>query len=80
MFYAAVNRYATGVSVGFANTWGVIGFATKKARDNFVNHAKDMATRPIKYDEIRIYGGKPGEVELFDDSCKKSAVDYWDSI
>lgn len=55
MFYAAINSYATPTSTGFANTWGVLVFATKSARDTFVDSCDDMATRAIVRKEIKEY-------------------------
>lgn len=66
MFYAAINSYATETSVGFANTWGVIGFATKAQRDEYVAEAEDLATKGIKAGEIRNYGGKAGHISFYD--------------
>ena len=66
MFYAAVNSHATETSIGFSNTWGVLGFATRQMRDAYVKHAKDLATKAITSNEIRTYGGKPGQVSFYD--------------
>lgn len=66
MYYAAINSYSTDTSVGFANTWAVIGFATKAMRDAYVERATDLATRAIKAAEIREYDGKPGQVPHYD--------------
>jgi len=66
MHYAAVNSYATQASVGFSNTWSVIGFATKTMRDAYVRRATDLATRAIKISEFRKYGAKRGEVSYYD--------------
>lgn len=66
MFYAAVNSYATETSMGFANTWGVLGFATSQMRDAYVQSAKDMATKAITSKEVRTYGGKLGQVSYYD--------------
>lgn len=59
MFYAAVNNYASETSIGFANTWGVIAFESRAARDAYVAKATDLATRPILRSEIRRYIGEP---------------------
>ncbi len=66
MFYAAVNSYATQTSIGFSNTWHAIGFATRQMRDAYVKDAKDLATKAIRSNEIRTYGGKPGQVSFYD--------------
>lgn len=42
-YYAKFNLYGTDTSVGFVNTWQVAGFATKAARDAWVNEV--YATR-----------------------------------
>jgi hypothetical protein len=67
MYYAAENSYATDTSVGFANTWGAVGFPTKRMRDVYVVRATDMTTRSIKASELKRYGGKRGQVSYYDD-------------
>ena len=66
MYYAAVNSYATETSIGFANTWGVLGFATKAMRDAYVKRATDLATKPITSRELRDYDARTGEVSYYD--------------
>ena len=68
MFYAATNSYSTKTSIGFCNTWGVIGFATRAMRDAYVRRATDLATRAIKASEIKTYDGRPGQVSFCDES------------
>jgi hypothetical protein len=55
MFYAAINTYATELDTGFANTWGVLAFETRAARDEYVKGATDLATRSITKDDIKHY-------------------------
>ena len=71
MYYAAINSYSTVTSVGFNNTWSVIGFATKATRDAYVMAATDLATRQISSAEIKKYGGKRGEITHYDASGVK---------
>ncbi len=59
MYYAAINGYASDSDVGFANTWGILAFETRTARDDYVNQAPDLATRAIKRAEISRYIGSP---------------------
>jgi hypothetical protein len=66
MFYAAVNSRATDTSIGFCNTWGVIGFATRAMRDAYVKRADDFATRAIASKEVGKYDSKIGEVDYYD--------------
>ena len=66
MFYAATNSYATVTSIGFANTWNVIGFESKTMRDTFVNKATDIATRVCKVAEFAKYNVKRGKVDFVD--------------
>jgi hypothetical protein len=47
MFYAAINTYATETDMGFSNTWGVLAFETRAARDAYIDSADDLATRAI---------------------------------
>lgn len=55
MHFAAINTHASETSIGFANTWGVLAFETKKARDAYVDASTDMATRAITRSEIGKY-------------------------
>ena len=55
IYYAATNSYASTTSVGFANTWNVLGFHSKAARDAFVESRDDMATRAITKREVTRY-------------------------
>ena len=66
MFYAAINSRATETSVGFANTWGVLGFATKVMRDAYVERATDLATKAITSKEVRGYDARLGQVCYYD--------------
>ncbi len=66
MYYAATNSYATQTSIGFSNSWHVIGFATRAMRDAYVEQAKDLATKSIKAAEIAAYSGKRGQVDFYD--------------
>ena len=55
MYYAVRNSYAdpdTGYG-GFANTWVIAAFKTRRERDEAVE--RDPAIRPIKRSEIRQY-------------------------
>ena len=66
MVYAAVNSHATETSIGFANTWSVLGFATKGMRDAYVERATDMATRAITAKEVGKYNAKIGQISYYD--------------
>lgn len=66
MFYAAKNIYSTPNSVGFCNTWFVVGFQTKFHRDSYVRECPELATKAIKASEIRQHGGEPGRVNFYD--------------
>jgi hypothetical protein len=63
MFYAAINTYATETSSGFANTWGVLAFETRAARDSYVRSRADLATRAVTRKEIPQYVN--GEIKPF---------------
>ena len=77
MYYAAVNSYATSTSVGFANTWSVIGFQTRAMRAAYIQSADDLATRAILSKEIRSYGAKHGEVNFYDADGYLNEFDSW---
>jgi hypothetical protein len=55
-FYAADNSYGSETDLGFSNTWHVIEFASKAARDEFVSASTKRSTRAIKAAEIKEYG------------------------
>lgn len=75
-FYAASNLYGSSTSVGFANTWFVKGFRSKKARDSYVANAEDRATRAISRAEIRKYADR----ERIDHGYDEGRLGYviWD--
>lgn len=54
-FYAATNSYASATDVGFSNTWNVLAFDSKTARDAFVESSNDLATRAITKREVTKY-------------------------
>jgi hypothetical protein len=63
MFYAADNHYSRNTGVGFANTWYVLAFETRAARDEYVRTAAGMAARAILKSEVTRYatsGGREG--------------------
>ena len=55
-FYAAENHYGSETDLGFANTWYVIEFISKLARDELVSASAKRSTRAIKAAEIKAYG------------------------
>lgn len=55
-FYAADNSYGSETDLGFSNTWYVIEFPSKAARDEFVSASSKRSTRAIKAAEIKAYG------------------------
>lgn len=65
MYYAAKNTHASDTSIEFANTWYVIGFATRADRDNHVAHATDLATKAILSTELRAYGARRGQISYY---------------
>jgi len=66
MFYLAKNYYSTPTSIGFANTWYVVGFPTRAARDAHVLKCPNLATQAIKANDLRKFGGCPKKVNYFD--------------
>jgi len=54
-YYAAVNQYGSPTSLGFANTWDVLVFNGRLARDAYVDAADDLATRAIARVEVIAY-------------------------
>lgn len=54
-WYAAQNSYASECSSGFGNTWHVIVFDSKKARDNFVDSDYRVNTHSITKKEVTSY-------------------------
>ena len=55
-YYAADNHYGSETDLGFANTWYVISFASKAARDAYVANSEKRSTRAIRAGEVRQYG------------------------
>ena len=51
-YYAKVNSYASDISHGFGNTWDVLVFDSKQARDRFVENDYRVNTQAIKRSEI----------------------------
>jgi len=61
-YYAADNYYGNETSTGFYNTWRVIAFSSKAARDAWVeDHYSDMSVRAIKRDEALHYVKRGGD-------------------
>jgi hypothetical protein len=75
MYYAAINSYANATSVGFANTWGVLGFASRKMRDAYVKRATDMATCAITSKDVRKYGARLGQIDHYDATGRLRVID-----
>jgi len=66
MFYIAKNSYSNPTNIGFSNTWFVVGFTSRVARDAYVFKCPNLATKAITASEIRKYGGSPKKVSYFD--------------
>ena len=66
MFYIVKNSYSTPTSIGFSNTWYVVGFPSRAARHAHVFECPNLATKAIRASEIRKYGGSPKKVNYFD--------------
>lgn len=58
-YYSAHNHYASDCSIGFANTWHVFVWESRKARDTYLAGCQDLASRPIKKREIGKYLRQP---------------------
>ena len=54
-FYAAINAHSTPDSIGFANTWTVVVFNNREARDEYVKDSDSVATRAINRSEVTKY-------------------------
>jgi hypothetical protein len=67
MFYSAHNRYASETRIGFANTWVIWCWETRKARDAYLAQCRDLASRPIRKKEIGqyLYAPRPFSGEAF---------------
>ncbi len=75
MFYAADNQYSTPTSVGFSNTWSVLAFESKTARDAWVKMDDGLAARAIKRTEIAKYLDR--EPKPFTGECYALTRPYW---
>jgi len=58
-YYATKNAYGSGTSIGFANTWSVLVFTDKAARDYYVNNSDDMSVNAINKSDIKKYIDAP---------------------
>lgn len=76
-FYAATNNHANTYSVGFANTWFVMAFGSRKARDAFVAAATDRATRAITKREITRYASNWSETRNEYNRPRPFTNQYW---
>jgi len=54
MYYAAVNAYGSETSPGFANTWDVVAFNTKRDRDAYCD-TDNQGVVPVTRKKARIY-------------------------
>jgi SRSO17 transposase len=54
-YYAADNSYSDSTSIGFSNTWSVLVFNSRKARDAYVSDSPRLATRSIRKNEVTNY-------------------------
>lgn len=54
-FYAADNRYSSPTDIGFSNTWYVLVFDSRKARDQYVENAEGLAARAITKRDVTNY-------------------------
>ena len=54
-YYVAENGYGSSTSRGFANTWNVLVFDSKSARDKYVAASNNITTQAIKRTEAPRY-------------------------
>ena len=54
-YYAVENQYGSSTSHGFCNTWDILVFNSKKARDSYVNESTNITTKSIKKAELSLY-------------------------
>jgi len=52
MHFAANNHYGSETDRGFANTWYVIAFESKAARDEYIEQSKSLAATAITRREV----------------------------
>ena len=72
-FFAARNQYGSDTSVGFNNTWDVLCFPSRAARDRFVDdNSSDMSVRAITKKEVTLYLTMGGQ-----DGVKPFSGDFW---
>ena len=82
-FYAVENMYGSNVSHGFANTWQILVFKSKKGRDEYVNNSANLSCLSVKKVDLPIYtpGVKPFtgdylgiETRCNDQDCHKDLI------
>lgn len=76
-YYAATNSYADDFSVGFSNTWNVMAFDSKAARDAFVASRTDAATRAIPKREVTKYASNWNNLKNEYNRPKPFSCEYW---
>jgi hypothetical protein len=54
-YYALDNHRASETSKGFANTWFVLRFPSRRLRDDYIRRATSIAARPVTAREARKY-------------------------
>lgn len=54
-YYAANNYYGSPTATGFANTWFVLAFSTRVARDHYVQESGALPCRAIRREEVSRY-------------------------
>ena len=59
-YYAAENYYGSDTSVGGYNTWFVVAFTSKQARDKWVDDQEPMSARAIRRVEVTKYQTQGG--------------------
>lgn len=54
-YYAADNGYGTNTNIGFSNTWYVLVFGSRAARDHYVDTVESRAARAITRRQVPHY-------------------------
>lgn len=76
-YFAAGNSFASETDVGFDNTWYVLAFDSRKARDDYVSIARDLATRAIRRDQVTAYAENLCLNTNKTNSPKPFSGEYW---
>lgn len=76
-YFAKANSYATNVNAGFANTWDVLVFTTKKERDSFIENDSRIGTSAISKKEVTKWASNYSLTQNKHNAPRPFSGEYW---